>query len=139
MLIGENQHSLDPKGRTNFPAKLRDELGAKFYITKGLDGCLFVYAEEEWESLAQRIRSLPMSKSRDLQRFFFGGAIEVQPDKQGRVLLPANLREYAGLEKEIIVAGTMNHAEIWDKQKWDDRMKSLSPQAIEEVVDSMDF
>ncbi|MDR2933182.1 MAG: division/cell wall cluster transcriptional repressor MraZ [Oscillospiraceae bacterium] len=139
MLIGEFQHSLDTKGRVNFPSRLREGLGVRFYITKGLDGCLFVYSEDEWDALAQRIRALPVSKARDLQRFFFGGAAEAQPDKQGRVLIPANLREYAGLDKDIVIVGAMVRAEIWDKQAWEARLDGLSADAIAETIDSIEF
>ena len=100
------------------PAKLRDELGDRFTVTKGLDGCLAIYPEKEWEVLEARIRSLPMSKSRDLQRFFFSAAFDAEMDAQGRILLPANLREYAGLTKETAIIGASNHAEIWDAAKW---------------------
>ena len=105
MLIGEYQHTLDPKGRVNFPARLRESLGSTFIITKGLDNCLYVYSMEEWKVLEDKIRALPMSKSRNLQRFFFAGAAEAEPDKQGRVLIPAHLREYAGLTKDVTVIG----------------------------------
>ena len=115
---GEYKHSIDAKGRLAMPAKLRDELGERFTVTKGLDGCLAVYPEKEWEGLEERIRSLPMSKSRDLQRFFFSAAFDAELDAQGRILLPANLRAYAGLSKETVVIGASNHAEIWDAVKW---------------------
>ena len=100
MLIGEYQHSLDTKGRVNFPAKLREDLGESFILSKGLgDECLFVYSEEEWNKLTEKLNSLPLSKARALQRFLFAGATQVQPDKQGRILIPQNLRDYAGLQK----------------------------------------
>ena len=99
---GEYKHSIDAKGRLAMPAKLRDELGERFTVTKGLDGCLAVYPEKEWEGLEERIRSLPMSKSRDLQRFFFSAAFDAELDAQGRILLPANLRAYAGLGLSLI-------------------------------------
>jgi MraZ protein len=145
VLSGEHQHALDPKGRISFPAKLREELGEKFVITKGLDGCLFVYPLTEWDRLAQRIRALPMSKARDMQRFFFGGAMEAEPDKQGRVLITASLRAYAGFEKdegggcEVMIVGTMDRAEIWDKRRWEQRLAGLSSEAIEAVIDDMVF
>mgnify|MGYP004592200175 FL=1 len=120
MLLGEYEHSIDTKGRIAMPAKLREGLGGKFIITKGLDGCLFVYAMDEWQRVEQKLASLPMSRktARDFTRFLFGGACEGECDKQGRVLLPASLRRYAGLEREAVVVGVGSRAEIWDAAKW---------------------
>ena len=120
MLLGEYEHSIDTKGRIAMPAKLREGLGGKFIITKGLDGCLFVYAMDEWQRVEQKLASLPMSRktARDFTRFLFGGACEGECDKQGRVLLPANLRRYAGLERDAVIVGVGNRAEIWDAAKW---------------------
>ena len=120
MLLGEYEHSIDTKGRIAMPAKLREGLGGKFIITKGLDGCLFVYAMDEWQSVEQKLASLPMSRktARDFTRFLFGGACEGECDKQGRVLLPANLRRYAGLEREAVIVGVGSRAEIWDAARW---------------------
>lgn len=120
MLLGEYEHSIDPKGRLAMPAKLREGLGAKFIITKGLDGCLYVYDMEQWSLLEQKLATLPMSRktARDFTRFFFGGACEGECDKQGRVLLPANLRNHAKLDKEAVIIGAGNHAEIWDAETW---------------------
>lgn len=120
MLLGEYEHSIDTKGRIAMPAKLREGLGGKFIITKGLDGCLFVYAMDEWQRVEQKLTSLPMSRktARDFTRFLFGGACEGECDKQGRVLLPASLRRYAGLEREAVIVGVGSRAEIWDAAKW---------------------
>lgn len=138
MLIGEYAHSLDGKGRVNFPAKLRESLGARFFITKGLDGCLFVYSEQEWKALEDKIRALPMSKGRQLQRFFFAGAAEIEPDKQGRILIPNSLREYAGLDKDIVFVGTLVRAEIWDREKWEQSCGALTADMIAEAMDELD-
>lgn len=120
MLLGEYEHSIDTKGRIAMPAKLREGLGGKFIITKGLDGCLFVYAMNEWQRVEQKLASLPMSRktARDFTRFLFGGACEGECDKQGRVLLPASLRRYAGLERDAVIVGVGSRAEIWDAAKW---------------------
>ena len=120
MLLGEYEHSIDTKGRIAMPAKLREGLGARFIITKGLDGCLFVYSLDEWQRVEQKLASLPMSRktARDFTRFLFGGACEAECDKQGRVLLPANLRRYAALEREAVIVGVGSRAEIWDAAKW---------------------
>lgn len=120
MLLGEYEHSIDTKGRIAMPAKLREGLGGKFIITKGLDGCLFVYAMDEWQRVEQKLASLPMSRktARDFTRFLFGGACDGECDKQGRVLLPASLRRYAGLERDAVIVGVGSRAEIWDAAKW---------------------
>ena len=118
MLLGEYEHSIDTKGRIAMPAKLREGLGGKFIITKGLDGCLFVYAMDEWQRVEQKLASLPMSRKTARTRFLFGGACEGECDKQGRVLLPANLRRYAGLERDAVIVGVGSRAEIWDAAKW---------------------
>ena len=122
MLLGEYEHSIDPKGRLAMPAKLREGLGEHFIITKGLDGCLFVYDMAQWQLLEQKLGALPMSRktARDFTRFLFGGACEGECDKQGRVMLPANLRKHAGLEKDAVIVGVGNRAEIWDAQRWAD-------------------
>ena len=110
MLMGEFQHNLDAKGRLFMPVKLREALGTKFVLTKGLDGCLFVYDLEQWRLLEAKLNSLPMTRkgARDFNRFFFGGAAEGECDKQGRVLLPVNLREFAGLDKNAVIVGVGN-------------------------------
>ncbi|MEG0900024.1 MAG: division/cell wall cluster transcriptional repressor MraZ [Bacilli bacterium] len=139
MLIGEYAHNLDAKGRVNFPSKLREDLGESFIVTKGLDNCLFVYSISEWKILEDKIRSLPMSKSRNLQRFMFAGAIEVQTDKQGRIIIPSNLREYAGLTKEIMIVGASVRAEIWDKESYDKINETLTADMIAQAMDDLDF
>ncbi len=136
---GEYKHSIDAKGRLAIPAKLREELGEHFTVTKGLDGCLAVYPEAEWEGLEQRIRSMPMSKARDLQRFFFSAAFDAELDSQGRILLPANLRKYAGLTKETVVIGAFNHAEIWDAEKWAQYNDNINEERIIEAMEELGF
>lgn len=122
MLLGEYEHTLDSKGRLAMPAKLRESLGNKFIITKGLDGCLFIYDMQQWQLLENKLSSLPMSRktARDFTRFLFGGACEGECDKQGRVLIPANLRSHAGLEKNVVIIGVGTRAEIWDAAKWNE-------------------
>lgn len=139
MLYGENLHSLDAKGRVNFPSRLRERLGARFFITKGLKNCLFVYSEEDWQELERKIRALPMSKAHPLQLFFFAGAVDVVPDKQGRVLIPNNLRDYAMLDKEVMIVGASNHAEIWDKDRYLEITGQITPEQIEQAVDDIGF
>ncbi len=136
---GEYQHSLDAKGRLFIPAKLREELGGCFVVTKGLDGCLFVYAQEEWEQLENKINSLPMSKSRDLQRFFLSSAADVNPDKQGRILLPNTLRRYAKLEKDVTIIGVSRRAEIWSTQVWEEYNEKITAADVEQAMEELGF
>ena len=139
MLTGQYTHSIDAKGRVNFPAKLREELGERFIITRGLDNCLFVYSVDEWDQLAAKLHELPISKSAPLNRFFFEGAAEAEPDKQGRVLLPAHLREYAGLDRDVTIAGVSNRAEIWDSERWEKQNEQLTAQSIATAMDELGF
>ena len=120
LLIGEYEHSIDTKGRLIMPSKLKEDIGEKFVVTKGLDGCLFVYSQAEWKSFEDKLRTFPLTNkdARALVRFFLAGAMECEIDKQGRFLIPANLREFAGLEKEVVVIGVLNKIEIWSKDKW---------------------
>jgi transcriptional regulator MraZ len=120
MLLGEHDHSLDDKNRLTLPAKLRESLGDGVVVTHGMDGCLYAYATEDWQQLAERIRALdPLSReSRMMQRHFFAGAVRAELDKQGRMVLPASLLEAAGIEREVTVAGVFDHLEIWDRAKW---------------------
>jgi transcriptional regulator MraZ len=120
MLLGEHDHSLDDKNRLTLPAKLREQLGETVVVTRGMDGCLYAYAEAHWQELAGRIRDLdPLSReSRQMQRHFFSGAVAAEPDKQGRIVLPVALLQEAGIEREVTVAGMYDHLEIWDRAKW---------------------
>ncbi|MBU5254635.1 division/cell wall cluster transcriptional repressor MraZ [Tissierella praeacuta] len=122
MFIGEYQHTLDTKGRIIIPSKFREELGEEFVMTKGLDNCLFVYPKEEWIILEEKLKTLPLTNrdARAFIRFFFSGASEGSLDKQGRVLIPANLREHSKLDKEAVVIGVSTRMEIWSKEEWDD-------------------
>jgi MraZ protein len=120
MLLGEYQHNLDTKGRMAIPAKFRDKLTSGAIITRGIDSCLFVFANAEWEILAQKLIALPLaqSNSRAFVRLMMAGASDVELDAQGRILIPDYLRKYAGLKKETIVAGLYNRIEIWDEAAW---------------------
>jgi len=123
---GEYQHALDAKNRIIVPSKLREGLGNNFVITKGLDGCLYAYPMEEWISLEEKLKNLPLTNrdARAFVRFFFSGASEIEIDKQGRGLIPQNLKEYACIEKEIVSIGVLNRVEIWSKEKWKDYNES---------------
>lgn len=138
--MGEFQHTIDPKGRLIMPSKFREALGEKFVATKGLDNCLFVYPQGEWQALEQKLKSLPFTKAdaRAFVRFFFSGATECEVDKQGRILLPANLREYAKLDKDVVVLGVSTRVEIWSKEVWDKysrQAESTYEEIAEKIVD----
>ncbi len=121
MFIGEYQHSLDSKGRIIIPSKFRGELGYEFVITKGLDNCLFVYPQEEWTIVEDKLKSLPLTNrdARAFIRFFFSGASESNLDKQGRVLIPQNLREHSKIDKDAVIIGVATRLEIWSKEIWE--------------------
>ena len=120
--MGEYTHSIDAKGRIILPADFRQELGVTFIITKGLDHCLFLYGQQAWEELAARLRALSLVKpeARAMNRFFFAGARTLECDKQGRFLVPANLRNYAEitLKQDVILTGVDNRIEVWSKENW---------------------
>ncbi len=120
MFKGEYSHSVDAKGRIIMPAKFREILGDMFVVTKGLDGCLFVYPNDEWENIENKFREIPLTTkdARKFSRFFFAGAADCEVDKQGRVLIPSVLREFAGLNKEVVLVGVLNRIEIWSKERW---------------------
>ncbi len=120
MLIGEYEHTIDSKGRLIMPAKLREDMGDKFIITKGLDGCLFGFSQTEWNNFEEKLKTLPLTNknARDFVRFFLSGAMECEVDKQGRFLISSNLREYATLEKETMITGVGTRIEIWNRDKW---------------------
>lgn len=121
MFMGEYNHTIDPKGRVIVPAKFRESLGDEFVVTKGLDGCLFVYDNEEWHVFEEKLKGLPITNkdARSFVRFFLAGATTVEVDKQGRILLPNVLREFAGLDKDAVLIGVASRVEIWSKERWD--------------------
>ena len=120
MFMSEYNHTLDTKGRLIIPAKFRETLGEEFVISKGMDGCLFVYANDDWNAFEQKLTSLPLinKEARQFARFFLAGAATVEVDKQGRILLPPVLREYADLQKDVVLVGVLSRVEIWDKGRW---------------------
>ena len=135
MFMGEYSHSIDAKGRLIVPAKLREQLGGEFVITKGLDGCLFIYPISEWESIEEKFRTMPPNKeTRKFFRFFVAGAQTVEFDKQGRILIPGTLREHAGLKKDVVLAGVINRVEVWDKARWEE---GTSYDDVDEIAEHM--
>ncbi|MDN5346805.1 MAG: transcriptional regulator MraZ [Clostridia bacterium] len=140
MFMGEYQHSVDEKGRLTIPARFREELGERFILTKGLDNCLFGYPFSEWAMIEQKLKALPFTRAdvRAFVRFFFSGACECEFDRQGRILLPQNLREYARLEKEVVIAGVSSRIEIWNQSFWLDycaRTAGQFAELAEKLVD----
>ena len=138
MFMGEYSHTIDTKGRLIIPSKFREELGETFVVTKGLDGCLFVFPDEEWKAFEIKLKSLPLTNknARQFARFFVAGATPCELDKQGRILLPATLREFAGLEKDVVLTGMLNRIEIWSKDKWNEN-NSLDDVAMDEIAEQM--
>ena len=134
MFMGEYSHSLDTKGRLIMPAKLRQDIGDKFILTKGLDGCLFAFSQTEWNNFEEKLKSLPLSdkNARNFVRFFLSGATECEIDKQGRFLIPNNLRTAANLEKDAIIIGVGTRIEIWNKETWEKCDKEISADEIAE-------
>lgn len=138
MFIGQYEHSVDAKGRLIMPAKLREEIGDKFVVTKGLDGCLFAYSQNEWVAFEEKLKTLPLTNknARDFTRFFLSGAIECEIDKQGRFLITSNLRDFAGLEKDVVIIGVNTRIEIWSKEKWNN-YSSDDNINVDEIAENM--
>ena len=139
MFIGEYNHTIDPKGRLIIPAKFREALGDEFVVTKGLDGCLFVYANTEWNNFEEKLRTLPLTNknARQFTRFFLAGAAACEVDKQGRILIPQVLREFAKLEKDVVLVGVASRIEIWSKEVWEESISTYDTD-MDEVAENME-
>jgi len=138
MFIGEYQHTLDPKNRVIMPSKFREKLGDSFVMTKGLDNCLFIYSSEEWSIVEDKLKSLPMTNkdARAFVRFFFAGASECDLDKQGRIVMPNHLKDYANIDKELVIIGVSTRIEIWSKEEWN-KFNSDANISYEDVAEKM--
>ena len=138
MLLGEHEHALDEKNRLTLPARLREQLGERIVVSRGLDGCLYVYAAPEWQKLAARVGSLdPLSgEARMMQRHFFASAVDVALDKQGRFVVPTNLLESAGIDREVTVTGIYDHLEIWNRATWREQRQTVEGSA-EDVAERL--
>lgn len=136
MFMGEYNHTIDAKGRLIIPSKFREVLGDEFVVTKGMDGCLFVFDNSEWQAFEEKLRSLPMidKEARQFTRFFLAGAASVEVDKQGRILLPAVLREFADITKDAVLIGVGSRIEIWSKDRWEG---TVTYQDMEEIAGHM--
>jgi len=138
-LFGKYRHSVDPKGRLFVPSKLREELGEAFYVTLGLDHCLSVYTQDGWNAIVEKYNALPISQARKM-RFLFANAAKCEPDKQGRFLIPTELRDYAGLKQEVTFIGQAGHAEIWDSEAYDKlEAETLTPETLAAVMEELGF
>jgi MraZ protein len=139
MFMGEYGHTIDAKGRIIVPVKLRESLGDNFIITKGLDNCLFVYTNEEWQRFEEKLKTLPLTNknARTFTRFFLAGAADVELDKQGRILIPSVLREFASLQKDVVFVGVGSRIEIWSKESWNDSISNYDDN-MDEVAENMD-
>lgn len=137
MFYGEFQHTIDQKGRIIIPAAFRKELDVTFMIAKGLEGCLFIFSMPRWNSLVEKIETLPLSntKAREFTRFFFSSAAECKIDSHYRILVPPDLRVHAGLEKDVTIVGVGNRVEVWSRDRWEKYMsgESLSPESLSET------
>lgn len=137
MFMGEYNHTVDAKGRLIVPSKFREQLGEEFVVTKGLDGCLFVYENSEWKSLEEKLHALPLTNTnaRKFSRFFLAGATTCEVDRQGRILLPAILREFATIEKDAVLVGVGSRIEIWSKESW---LAANVYDDMEEIAENME-
>lgn len=141
MFMGEFHHSVDAKGRLIIPARFREGLGDRFVATKGLENCLFLFPMAEWENLSEKLRALPLASgaARAFTRLFFSGATECELDQQGRILLPASLRQYAGIEREAVLVGVSNRVEIWSESAWADYCRKAEAVYAETAEKLLDF
>ncbi len=138
-MTGEYQHTLDSKGRLSIPARLREDLGNVFYVTLSMDKCLSAYSSESWEALTEKVNEMPYVKQRKM-RPLFAYAAKCEVDAQGRILIPQNLRDFAGLTKNVAVVGCNNHAEFWDSDSWSAvNVIETTPENIAAVMEELEF
>lgn len=139
MFIGQYLHSLEDKGRLAMPKKFRQDLGKQLVVSRGLDGCLFAFSLGKWQELTEKLKKSSLTKkdSRAFNRFLTYGAIEVEADSQGRILIPLFLREYASIKKEVVVAGALDRVEIWDKKRFDQYSKKIEKES-EEIAERLE-
>ena len=139
MFMGEYNHTIDAKGRLIIPAKFRELLGEEFVLTKGLDGCLSIYPMDEWKAFEEKLRALPLTNknARTFSRFFVAGATMCELDKQGRILVPQTLREFAGLEKDVVLTGNLNRIEVWSREKCSENCNYDDMDGIAESMQDM--
>lgn len=139
MFMSEYNHTVDAKGRLIIPSKFREVLGDEFVISKGMDGCLYVYANDDWNAFEQKLTSLPLTNkpARQFARFFLAGAASVEVDKQGRILVPGNLREFAKLDKDVVLVGVGSRIEIWSKDQYDNISSDVDMDGITQAMEDL--
>ena len=138
-MTGTYEHSIDAKGRLFIPAKLREELGSAFYLAMGVDACLAVYPQATWDRFTEKFASLPMSQSKGMRRLF-ANAAKCEPDSQGRIVIPQKLRKYAGLEKETVIIGVHDRAEIWSADAWNaQEEEEMTPEMMAACMAELGF
>lgn len=140
MLIGQYSYAIDDKGRLSFPPRFRDEMGESFVVTRWIeDSCLVAFPEAEWEDMAQRLGTKGTVQSREAQLNLYAFAAQVQPDKQGRILIPADLRQLVGIDRDVTVVGVGRHAEIWDSATWAERRARLSAKTLRQTFEELEL
>ena len=139
MLMGEYNYAIDEKGRLNFPARFREQMGQVFVITRWMDNCLVAFPESEWQLICEKLQGKSMVKTREIQRFRFAMATEVTPDKQGRVLISPSLRTHAGLQKDVTIIGVGKHAEIWDTAAWQEKQAGFGSEQLEAAMEELEL
>lgn len=139
LLMGTYMHTIDSKGRMAFPTKLREQLGDSFVVTVDTSGCLSVYSHEEWQAVTEKLRALAGAAAKAAVRRLYANAVQAEPDKQGRILIPKNLRDYAALEHDVTVIGNLNHAEIWDSARYAEQDAKFSDEELAAALDEICF
>ena len=139
MFLGQYSHTVDAKGRTFVPAKYREELGETFIVTRGTAKCLTVYPMSEWENFTAKIKELPQAQAAKIRRFLLANAADVSPDAQGRIALAQNLREYAGIGKNVVFLGLDTHIEIWSEEAWAAENENTSAEEINDLMIALGF
>lgn len=139
MLMGEYNYAIDDKGRLNFPARFREQMGAMFVITRWMDHCLVVFPQHEWQNICEKMQNKSMVKTREIQRFLFAMATEVAPDKQGRILISPSLRAHANLQKDVTVIGVGKRAEIWDTAAWLQKQAEFGSEELEAAMEELEL
>lgn len=139
MFYGEYKHSIDAKGRLFIPVKLREELGEKFMLSKGLDKCVCIYPMEAWNEFTEKLEKLPVAKERRIRRYFYSGAYECSLDAQGRIILSQMYRDFASLEKDVVIVGNRSHLEIWSEAEWNKEQQFIDNEDIIKELEDLDF
>ncbi len=139
MFLGEYKHTLDAKGRLFIPTKLREGLGEEFVISKGFDNCIFVFPTAEWERFTEKLEQLPIASHRHIRRAFYAGANECTLDAQGRIVINQSYREFAGIEKDVVIVGNRSRLEIWSQAAWDAEQSNIDMADVTKELTGLGF